>query len=110
MKRQKQNITVTLYNDRAYSLPSKVTDLKAWLDEKLAEVPAEFRDSADMEICTEDSYGDIYAQVTLTYSRPESDAEEAERLATQAQLAARRQALDLKQLAELKAKYETPKP
>ena len=71
----------------------KVTDLIAWLDTKLKEVPAEYRQEAYVRIEGRGDYdGEHRAVLSIFYDRPESvpeqkSREERERADAQRQLA-----------------------
>lgn len=62
-------------------LPILLVDAVQAFGEDLLSIPAEYRESAeiDFEPCFE--YGESYACVRITYERPETDEEAAERLA-----------------------------
>jgi hypothetical protein len=68
-------------------------------------VPEEFRGTAALEISTESEYESYFAQLTVFYDRPETDAEESAREHQERVDAARKQEAELRTLAELKAKY-----
>src|SRR5579864_1132178 len=70
-------------------LPEKLSDAIAWLQEKLEIVPNEYRDSAKIEIDSVSSWKDShYASIEISYQRPPTEAEIAERKAKKAERAA----------------------
>lgn len=65
-----------------FSYDAKLTEVVAWLNAKLLEIPEQYRDEAYCEISSESGYeGDHYPSIEITYARPETDAERDDRLA-----------------------------
>lgn len=85
--------------------PSDAAGAIAWFQAKLDAVPAEFRETAKIEIDVTSEHGTSYATIEFSYVRPETDEEEAEREQRVAAEAERRRALELRMLAELQTKY-----
>jgi hypothetical protein len=109
----KHTTTVTLVNKEACigtDPPEKLTELRDWITSVLSEIPAEFHDSARMEIGTYGSYGDTYSQIEVYYERPETEAEQRDREAEELRYHESRKAHDLKVLAELQKRYGKQSP
>ena len=68
------------YNGDA-DLPRSLVDAVQTLSEDLLSIPAEYREDAEIDFDPGFEYGESYARVSITYERPETDEEEAERLA-----------------------------
>lgn len=70
---------ITVFSAQRYDgdwLPEKLDDAIAWLREKLGEIPAEYQDSAEIEIDSVGSYEDShYASITIQYDRPSTPEE-----------------------------------
>lgn len=93
---------VTIFSD--WGLPTEnLADVIKWLGKKLAEIPAEHRDSAMLDF-TSDSEGSRNAEIY--YYRKETDEEVAERVRTTQASAARSAAHERAVFEALKAKYE----
>lgn len=88
--------------------PDDAAGALAWFQAKLADVPLEFRSTARIEIDSEESYGSSKATIEISYTRQETDEEEAQREQQAAALAERRRADELRTLASLQAKYGKP--
>jgi len=83
------NIRVTVCDTEQYdgdwptpNYPTRLVDAIAWFKTKLKEIPVEYRDTAR---CTIDSIGGYesshYGHIEISYDRPETTAEQGERLA-----------------------------
>lgn len=71
--------TICVYNSKDMaSFPTGLENFKIWLAGKEAEIPQEFRHTADIDICTEHAYGDDYAVLTIEYVRPFNEEEKEE--------------------------------
>lgn len=62
-------------------LPILLVDAVQALSEDLLSIPVEYRASAEIDFEPGFEFGESYACVRITYERPETDEEEAERLA-----------------------------
>jgi hypothetical protein len=62
----------------SYELPTNVDELIAWINAKVAEQPVP-RDKIDIEIESGYEYGDSYVFLGMSYSRPETTQEQAQR-------------------------------
>lgn len=61
--------------------PTKVVDMIKWLEGFLEQVPAEHRAEAEIDIHSVSQYGDPAATVCVSYRRPETSEEIADRVA-----------------------------
>ena len=78
----------------------------AWFQEKLESIPAEFRHTAKIEFESASGYeGDHYARIVITYMRPETAQESAERNARDDAMRRMVEASERAELARLQAKY-----
>jgi hypothetical protein len=70
---------ITIFNQEQYDgdwVPEKLSDALQWLQLKLQEIPAEYRDSAIIEIDSAGGYeGSHYGHIEIHYTRPETDNE-----------------------------------
>lgn len=104
----KKTIVVTVFEQEQYDgewPPENAISAIAWLQEKIDSIPAVFRANAKIEIDGVTCYDSGYAKITISYTRPETDEEESERQNAENLRAAQQRQRDLKQLAELQAKY-----
>lgn len=78
----RENITTTLYDrEREEDPPEKLAEFIAWAEAFLEKVPEKFRAVATIEIgSTSDGYDGYASTMTISYSRPETDAEWSERV------------------------------
>lgn len=86
--------------------PETVPEFLKWLDEKVGEIPKEFLSEAEIVLETTNSWDMAYAKIRISYLRPETDEEMEARFEYANKSAARARINELRQLAELKAKYE----
>ena len=84
--------------------PKDAAGALAWFWAKLADVPTAFLSTARIEIGSEEGY----TTIEISYVRPETNEEEAEREQQAAALADCRRANELRTLAALQAKYGKP--
>jgi hypothetical protein len=88
---ERQNKTVVVFESyeswRDDWMPGALQDAIAWLQEKLASIPEEHQDSAGIEIRGGGGYDGEFPIISITYDRPETDAEMADRLEVQRQRA-----------------------
>lgn len=101
----RQTIDPYSYKDKLASIPTKVVDLIAFLQEVVESVPKSSRDSIELEYDYEEDYGSYYVTADLWFTRPDT-AEEAEKK-ERAKLVREEgnKMNELRQLAQLKAKY-----
>ena len=107
MKREKQiSKHIGQYDDEWP--PEDAAGFMAWFHKRLDDVPPEHRATARIEIYSEENYGSSKATIEFSYTRPETDEEEAERKREAAARAESHRAQELRTLAELQAKYGKP--
>lgn len=103
---------VTVFSHERYDgewMPEGLADAIAWLNDKLESIPAEYRDSATIEIDSVSSWEDShYASITITYTRPETDDEVCERVDRERRMAAHREAQERATYEALKRKFAPP--
>jgi hypothetical protein len=89
--------------------PSRNADeFISWLSEKLADIPDEFRASAEVVIGSSFGYnGDSNAEIAIFYYRPETDAEIMSRIDEEKRIRRYEKEKEIRLLNALKAKYET---
>lgn len=102
-----RTVTVKVY-ERGYSNnpPEKLLEFQKWLEDQIAAIPDEFRDSAVIEIGAEAAYDWPSMTMVITYSRPENDEERAAREREEARNAEAQKAHEIALLRKLKAKYD----
>ena len=100
---RKEGIDGSICHDNKYN-NDKLIDVIAFLQEKLAEIPEQYRENAEIEIDTVDGYEGLYhVEIIIYYSRPETDEEMNIRLNLENQ---RRKEIEQQELAQLKALKE----
>lgn len=106
----KRMITVKLVDAEKYDAdfpPEGAIEFAKWLGDLMAQVPAEHAGTARLEIDSIRSYEDRhYATVCFTYDRPETDEEEAKRLADDRRAAEAQRSREMQQFEALRHKYE----
>lgn len=106
----KNIIRITVLDKERYDgdwPPEDAAGAIAWLSEKLESIPEAFRSTAKIEFDSVSSDEDShYARIEITYSRPETDEEEAVRLANNRLAAEAQRSRELQQLEDLRRKYE----
>lgn len=111
MKQAVRETVVRVTNYESGWVPSNLLEFRDWLAQKIAIIPEEYRSNAEIEIEREDPWepgGPL--EIHIYYLRLETDEEEFTRekynkLSEESKVAA-----ELRLLADLKAKYEQPKP
>ena len=71
--------TVYVGSLKDYQAPSKPLEFIEKINQMLLSVPLEYRSTATLEIEAVDDYGDHYAEIDISYSRPETNIEKASR-------------------------------
>lgn len=105
--KQTRYISKTIEEYDAEFPPEDATECVAWFTKVLSDIPEQYRSIAKIRIGSETSYDWHKPVIKVSYTRPETDEEEAEReSAERASLAAQREA-ELRTLAALQAKYGT---
>jgi len=98
---------VTVYEeDIEYRVSERPKEFMAFFQSKIDLVPNEFSDSATIKIVAEQSYGCSELNLTVGYSRLETDDEEKTRETRLQATDELRKKRELKILSELKKKYE----
>lgn len=86
---------------------SNLVKFIAEIQRHLYSIPEEFRDEAVIDIGATSSYDSYYAQIEITYTRPETAAEEAARLGDETARAQFLEQREREMLRQLQAKYGT---
>ena len=104
--------TVTVVEAEQYDegFPSaNLLSFNAWLQSHLASIPPEYRGGAEICFGYREDYGDsIYVTVCISYERPETPEEVAERVASSRHAFAEKELRERLLYAQLKVKYESP--
>ena len=101
----RQTVTRWAYCDGPSALPATFSGVIAWMQERLAEIPAECRESARFRFGTTAEYGETSPEIEITYSQKESDEEVTRRIQIETERARLTEAADRKQLATLQKRY-----
>ena len=104
------DIKVEVFNEEQYDgeWPSENgAEFIAWFQEKLESIPQEFRGSAKIELDSVSGYeGSSYASIEIYYYRPETEEEAKVRESKSQYRAELLRQRELRQLEELKRKYD----
>lgn len=103
--KQTKYISKTVLEHEGDWPPEDAAGALAWFQTKLDDVPQEFRGTVRIVIGATENYGSGYATIEISYARPETDDEKAERERQAAYRANNTQAQELRMLAALQAKY-----
>lgn len=100
----RQTITVQVFQaeqcDESFPRDLTVVEFIKWLEGHLASIPEEFRQSATVEIGSFSSWEDShYAEIEISYTRPETDEEVRQRRARVTQCS-------MAKVAQMRAEYE----
>lgn len=103
-------VTRYLYSDSPYSLgiDAKLSEAISILQKKLQEVPAAFRNTAEIEFRNRSSYGESYENVEITWQEPETDDELIYRLKVDAEHKRIKSEKEREQFKKLRAKFCVP--
>lgn len=107
----RKNVSVTIFDGDEYATdwpPTNAIECVAWFSRKLESIPHEYRDAASINIASvsgRDYSYSHYVRIDIWYRRPETDEELAVLEEKELRKQEAHKALDLKTLAELKAKY-----
>ena len=103
----KKEIKVNVYQTHAeWDLPTKAVDFMAFWDEKLTLIPDDHRANAQIEIEAITSYDQALLEVTVSYTRPETDEEEMCREKNAQARADNAEQRERSELDRLKRKYD----
>ncbi len=94
-------VRVTLYNEYGWSPPPDLREFVAWANALLDGVPEEFRDSAEIDLESDESG----AHISAWYDRPETAEEVEERTARARQRMDETNARERAMYEALKAKF-----
>ena len=84
-------------------------NFNAWLQSHLAGIPPEYRGGAEICFGCRESHGDsLYVTISISYERPETPEEVAERVAGSRHALAEKELRERLLYAQLKVKYESP--
>lgn len=78
------DVTVTVHSSEEYDddwIPENLVAAIDWLRAYLESVPEQFRNNVEIKFGTRSSYDSSYADMSISYRRPETEAETAERKA-----------------------------
>jgi hypothetical protein len=100
--RMRETKTVTIISADPDDLPKSLEEFIGWLQDKLDEVPPEFRAAARCEYCCSREFG---GELEITYQRPETDEEVSGRERYAQMVVADRVRRDVAELRRLIAKY-----
>ena len=106
----KKQINITVFDKEQYDgewPPEAAEEFIAWFVGKVETIPEEHRATATIELTSASSYDCSFANVEISYSRPETDEEEERREEQERRIRMNQKDRELQQLATLKAKYET---
>ncbi len=103
--KQEKRVSTTIEQYDGEWPPEDAAGFIAWFQKQLNDVPPEFRSTARIALGSLTRYDDDYATIKISYTRMETDEEEAERENRAAATAAQLQAHELRMLASLQAKY-----
>jgi len=72
----RKNKTIKVYeSDSCYDIPGKADEFMAFWQRKIDKIPAEFKESARIEIEAVSFYDSALLEVEISYTRPETDVE-----------------------------------
>ena len=75
---KKQRVLYVEKFDKALP-PSKLMEFRDWLHTKIMEIPKEYLETATIEFDCDTSYDSSYANIEISYERPETDEEKDSR-------------------------------
>ena len=105
-KRERKKVTVfSAESGNNGWLPENFQQAIAWLQEKFDSIPAEYRETATIEIDSGTYYDSTYSSLEIEYFRPETDEEMNSRVANQQSRAEEERRREIDLLERLKAKY-----
>jgi hypothetical protein len=102
----KQTKTVTVFCKKSFEpgfMPTNALNAFAWLRGVIDTIPDEYRDTARIEVDSGSEYDVSFASLTISYERPETDAEETMREQERAAYRNRERQRLMLQLARLDA-------
>lgn len=107
LEKLRGKVTRYLVCDAPYSLhiPDSMDGVIQWMKKKLQAIPKHARKTARFRFDTENSYGETYPRIEITYSEAETDAELTDRLKIEAERDRLNEVSDRQRLIELKRKY-----
>lgn len=85
--------------------PRNLPTFVKWVSEALESIPHEHRNSAEIDFFARTDYESAHVEITVDYSRPETDEEFEARYQSVARRAAQKEMAERKLLGELLQKY-----
>lgn len=82
-----QTKTVVVFSKREFEhgfMPTKSLEAVEWLRDVIDTIPEEYRATAEIRVESGDDFGSSYAELTISYERPETAEEEKQRKADKA--------------------------
>lgn len=104
---KRRGVTMIVYdgNDTTEGPPIDLISFYAWISEMIGRVPTDCLDTAQFMIETLETSDDVFANVRITYERPETDDELQERAIRERHCRYLIEERERKLLRELRAKY-----
>jgi hypothetical protein len=115
MTAAQKTVTEKVFSSEKYDadwIPDNLLKAISWLNAKLAEIPAEFRQTAELCIDASSFYDSATPSIEISYTRPQNDEDVREEEEQLAQSLARQQRDEMEQLRRLRIKYpdQFPEP
>ena len=102
-------VTVEVFNQEQYDgewIPPTLVAAIAWLQEKLEQIPPEFRANARIEVEGVSSYDSSYANILIDYMRPATESEIQEKQNKDAERKRQIEEREQAELERLQSKYK----
>ncbi len=103
----KNQVSQNIYRESMGYYCSSAAEFIKLIQDNVVSIPAEYRESAKVDFNMESDYGSEYCYLEISYLRPETDQEEAERIQREAARHELVKARELRELQALQAKYGT---
>lgn len=102
---ERRNVNVRVHTGNGYDLDGTLAGAVAMLTRIMNDIPEEYRDSATVDFSCYEEYGGATSELTISYWRPETDEEMADRNALYARRAREIEERERAILQALKQKY-----
>lgn len=96
---------IVFQEESIWGLPENIDEFLKYFTDKFAQIPAEYRDDACVEVSGVIDYGDPQISIKISYLSPETDKEKSNRERQENERFAIKEQYELREFERLSKKY-----